>query len=267
MARVAKVIRPDAGAGIFETLLVLAGRPAALGAHLQRLASSAGALYGADLDVAQSGKLATTARSIAHDLQGPHRLRILATPVRPGEVSIRFEAEPAPAAFDGSLGSPVRLVPTVISGGLGPHKWLDRSILDKRRAELGLEASSHLLVTDTSGAVLETERASVVVLLDGALVSPSPDGRLLAGVTVVTAFGAADRLGVQAAFGPLTVADLERAGEVFCLSAVRGITPARLSGGPAAGAGPLVAERSPADERGGIAARLATALFESWRSC
>jgi branched-subunit amino acid aminotransferase/4-amino-4-deoxychorismate lyase len=266
----AGVIRPDAGAGIFETVLVIDGRPIALEPHLRRLASSAGALYGAKLGISQGSALESAVRRSVAGLTGPHRLRILAAHAGGGQVNVELETQPASSAFDGRLGPAVALVPTVIEGGLGPHKWRDRAILERRRAELGLETSSHLLITDTDGAVLETERANVVALVAGGLVSPPPDGRLLAGVTVTFAFAAAARLGVPAEFAPLTLADLKRAGEVFCTSAVSGLTPAGLAGRPPAGdAGPSTGQSrgagAPGDDEG-IAARLGPALFESWRS-
>jgi para-aminobenzoate synthetase / 4-amino-4-deoxychorismate lyase len=253
--------RPDAGAGLFETVLVLGGRPVALGLHLHRLASSARDVYGATLDISPDGPFEQTARAVVKDLTGPHRLRILAAQAGRGRVSVEFETEPASAAFDGRLAAPVTLVQTVIGGGLGPHKWRDRTILAQRRAELGLGPSSHLLIMDTDGTVLETERANVVSVVDGALVSPPPDGRLLAGVTVSLAFGIAAHLGVPAAFRPLSLADLEAATEVFCTSAVSGLTPA----GIAANAGG--SDAGIAANAGGIAARLGPALFESWRRC
>lgn len=281
------MIRPDAGAGLFETVLVLGGRPVALEPHLRRLASSTSAVYGATLDVSPGGALEATVRSIVTELDGPHRLRVLvalAGSGRPGsgqpgareagsgqatagQVVVELETEPAPSAFDGSLGPPITLVPSVIEGGLGPHKWRDRTILERRRAELGLDTSSHLLITDSDGTVLETERANVVALVEGTLVSPPPDGRLLAGVTVVLAFGIAARLGVPAAFRAVTLPDLETADEVFCTSAVRGLTPAGLLGRLPAGADRAAGTPSVGDGGGSIAARLGPALFESWRRC
>jgi para-aminobenzoate synthetase/4-amino-4-deoxychorismate lyase len=169
-----------------------------------------------------------------------------------GGVNVEFESEPAPFAFDGRRGPAVTLVPSLIAGGLGPHKFRDRSILERRRAELGLDASRHLLIIDSDDTVLETERANVVALVDGALVSPPPDGRLLAGVTVSLLFAVATRLGIPAAFRPVTLDDLEQADEVVCTSALRGLTPAGLIG--------------PTPSRSPVVDRLGTVLFEGWRS-
>jgi len=264
----ATVIRPDAASGLFETVLVLEGRPIALRRHLQRLASSAATLYGATLDVGPDGALESAARLTARDLKGPHRLRVLAAPSGRSQVSVELETQPASSAFDGRPSPSVTLVPTVIEGGLGPHKWRDRSLIERRRAELGLDASSHILITDTDGTVLETERANVVALLDGALVSPAPDGRLLAGVTVMLAFGIAAGLGIPAEFRPVLLAELEAAGEVFCTSAVMGLTPAAIVGcrpggtGRPGGGTPITGEGD-----GSVAARLGPVLFESWQRC
>lgn len=201
------------------------------------------------------------------DLIGPHRLRILATEDAAGEMSVELETGSAASAFDGRPNSSIMLVPTVIEGGLGAHKWRDRSIIDRRRAELGLGDTSHLLITDADGTVLETESGSFVALVDGALVSPPPDGRLLAGVTVALVFAMAERLGVPAVFGAITLADAEGAGEVFCTSAVRGLTPAGLAGrSPGARTSGCDNAASGAHKGGGtIAERVGAALFESWR--
>ena len=61
--------RPDPGAGVFDTLLVQAGEPVALAAHLERLAASVRELYDASyllayVATAARGKGDITAKSI-----------------------------------------------------------------------------------------------------------------------------------------------------------------------------------------------------------
>jgi para-aminobenzoate synthetase/4-amino-4-deoxychorismate lyase len=209
-------------------------------------------LYSADLDVLPTGHLEPAARRLAAGLSGPHLLRLVATPAEPGQVAVELESEPAAGAFDGRPGRHVSLVPTVVEGGLGPHKCRDRSLLGRRRAELGLDSSSQLLVTDSDGTVLETERANVIALVDGALVSPPPDGRLLAGVTVTLVFAVAAGLGMATAFRPITLDGIERAAAVCCTSAVRGLAAAGLVGS--------------APKSADVVGRLSVALFETWRS-
>src|ERR1700709_2296469 len=47
--------RPDPARGVFETMLVLAGEPVELEAHLDRIEASLAALYGAGLPPAAAG--------------------------------------------------------------------------------------------------------------------------------------------------------------------------------------------------------------------
>jgi para-aminobenzoate synthetase/4-amino-4-deoxychorismate lyase len=117
----------------------------------------------------------------------------------------------------GELG-PVILRPVVVPGGLGPHKWRDRALLQAHEAD---DPGSIPLLLDADGYVLEASRASIVVRgRDGLLYTPPDDGRILPGVTARLA-GAAPRV--------LTLADLDAAEAVFAASALRGLSPARLS--------------------------------------
>ena len=112
--------RPDPAAGLYETVLVAGGLPLDLGAHLERLAASARALYG----LATAGDLAERAVAAA---RGHERARLRIDLV-PGE-----EATIAVTAL-GPLG-PVRLRPVVLPGGLGPHKWRDRTLLEAHEGD------------------------------------------------------------------------------------------------------------------------------------
>ena len=113
--------------------------------------------------------------------------------------------------------APARLRPVVLPGGLGPHKWRDRTLLE---AHEGDDPATLPLLLDADGVVLETSRTSIVVeAADGTLHTPPADGRILPGVTVA-ATGARPRV--------LTLADLAAARAVHVTSALRGRQPARL---------------------------------------
>jgi para-aminobenzoate synthetase/4-amino-4-deoxychorismate lyase len=192
--------RPDPAAGLYETLLVERGDPRELEAHLQRLAGSARALYEQKLPA----DLPERARTAARDHERA-RLRI---DLVPGE-------EPAVEVTPlGRLG-PVTLRPVVVPGGLGPHKWRDRTLLEAHEDD---DPDTIPLLLDADGQVLEASRASIVVRApDGLLFTPPHDGRILPGVT-------ARRAGAQPR--PLTLADLDRAAAVYVASALRGLSPA-----------------------------------------
>ena len=68
----------------------------------------------------------------------------------------------------------LRLVPVVVPGGLGPHKYADRRRLLRRARPGRLVVDCDALVTDTDGSVLETGRGNLFVVTDDARASPRP---------------------------------------------------------------------------------------------
>ena len=194
------VPRPDPAAGLYETVLVADGRPRDLAAHLKRLAASARALYGS----APPGDLAERCAAAS---RGHIRARLRVDLV-PGE---------EPTVVVTALGelAPVVLRPVVLPGGLGPHKWRDRALLEAHEAD---DRDSLPLLLDADGYVLEASRATIVVRArDGRLYTPPEDERILPGVTARLA-GARPRV--------LTLADLDAANAVYVASALRGLSPA-----------------------------------------
>jgi para-aminobenzoate synthetase / 4-amino-4-deoxychorismate lyase len=115
----------------------------------------------------------------------------------------------------------------------GAHKLADRDWLERKEAELG-EAVPLLVGAD--GDVLEAGRANVFAVIDGALATPPLDGRILPGTARAATVELAGALGIEVAARPLRADDLQRCGEVFLTSSVRGIRPARsLDGKPLPG--------------------------------
>ena len=112
-------------------------------------------------------------------------------------------------------GQPVVLVPVVVEGGLGRHKWHDRRILVEQRMALGLGAAEQLLIVDVDGAVLETERANVFAVCGSVVRTPPADGRILAGTTREIVIRAAAAMGLQVSLEPIALAELESAEEVL----------------------------------------------------
>jgi para-aminobenzoate synthetase/4-amino-4-deoxychorismate lyase len=157
--------RPDASLGIFETVHVRDGTPVELDRHLQLLSSSAEELYGsrppADL------QYRIFAQASGHD----GRLRVSLSPH--GEV----ELERAPAGASRQYTS---VAPFVLVGGLGPHKWTDRRLIDGLTGAAGDGVLA--LIVDSYGAVLEATWANVLIEERGELISPPHDGRFRSGV-------------------------------------------------------------------------------------
>ncbi len=105
-----------------------------------------------------------------------------------------------------------------LAGGLGPHKWRDRSLLD--RAEAQLEALPLIIDGDS---VLEAARANVFVVRGKTLFTPPADGRILPGVTRARVLEIAETIDLDLHEEALTYDDLLSADDVFLTGSVRGI--------------------------------------------
>jgi len=223
---------PRPAAGVFTSLLVRDGAARRLDDHLDRLDASARRLFGKGLPPGLDDDLAAC---LARRPSG--RLRITVRPLG-GPLSATVEVVPAgrpPAAAD--------LIPVVIPGGLGGHKWLDRRLLAHHAQAAGTGPDGHLLIEDDGGQVLETDRASVFAVAGGVLRTPPADGRLLPGVTRASALRLAASAGIATEVTPLTRRDLTTASEVFVTNSVHGVIPVRSVAGtmlPTAG-GPVTA--------------------------
>ena len=226
-------LRPRPAAGVFTSLVVRDGVAAGLGEHLSRLADSARVLYGKELprrlhdDLARclAGRPAGRLRITVQPLGGPLHSSVECVPLEDG-----------PGVAD--------LVPVVVPGGIGGHKWADRRLLTRYAATAGAGPRTQLLIEDADGSVLETDRASVFAVIDGVLRTPPADGRLLPGVTRAAILRLTAVAGLPARVGPLKSGDLRHATEMFVTNSVRGILPVRSVAGIAltAAPGPVTTE-------------------------
>jgi para-aminobenzoate synthetase / 4-amino-4-deoxychorismate lyase len=208
---------PDPAWGVFETIAVKDGRVQALEPHLDRLAGAVVELYGQ----AVPEDLARRVRAQAHPLRGRHRLRVRAKRPTGGlEILISSESYEAPDPQRVML-----LTPAVVPGGLGPHKWSDRRLIDS----LSTEQSVPLLL-DTDGRVLEAAWANVWIVERRHVVTPPADGRLLAGITRASVLELAADLGLSASTEPISLDRLQQADAIFLTSSLRLATSAGLDG-------------------------------------
>jgi para-aminobenzoate synthetase/4-amino-4-deoxychorismate lyase len=221
----------DPGRGVFETMLVLGGRPVELDAHIERLGASVAELYGAELPASARDAVLAEAGGTAHG-----KLRIAAIPstgelVAHGQASspadprieLRLsseEIEPA-AVFPGAERG-IALRSVTVAGGLGEHKWADRGLLE--RIEAAFPPRQLALLLDSDGSVLEASRASVFRVEGGRLTTPPSDGRILPSIARRQAIEVALGAGIEVREGVLSAADL-RGGEAFLTGSVRGVEP------------------------------------------
>lgn len=215
--------RPDPAGGIFETVRIADGTPLAVRAHLDRMRRSATALRGTapDLAIAEAEVRALGAAGAA-------AARIIAVPDPHGGWTVTVMARPAPAPVTG----PVALAPVLLPGGLGEHKWADRTILQGPRDGVSW------LLCDRGGELLEAAWANVWVREGDRIVTPPADGRILpgirrAGILAQPALGAAheaveDRIDLDRALDADAVL-LTSALRIVpaTIAVVQGIQPAR----------------------------------------
>jgi len=211
---------PDATRGLFETLLVIEGEPVELGAHLDRLATSLEALFGAALPPGIAEEATAHARPFALG-----RLRIAVDRIDPGPRLTLAAEDVDPRDFFPAWerGAELRSLPR--PGGLGCHKWADRRALD------GVEAGTVPLLLERDGEILEAGRANLFAGIDGVLFTPVADGRILPGIARAGAIAAAAEAGIGVVEQRLSRDQLLAADEVFLTGSVRGVEPARALDG------------------------------------
>lgn len=218
MAAVSAQPRPDRERGVFETLLVVDGQPVQVDAHLARLGASLQALFP---DRTPPVELVEAIDAGARDI-ALGGLRVTAAPTADGEIEARIDAARI---------APERILPTepatidahslVLPGGLGGHKWADRTLLDEAEERLGADAVP--VIFDWDGALLEASRANAFAVTDRTLLTPPADGRILPGIARACALKVAAAAGLETREAELCREDLVAADEVFLTGSLRGV--------------------------------------------
>ena len=210
----------DRDAGVFETMLMLDGRLVDRHRHLRRLANSVETVYCSQLPAALDRELdGLLPRPTA-------RVRVSVWPIA-SSLASKVEVEPnrsrrRPLALE--------LIPLTIDGGLGCHKWRDRSWLEDQRRQQGCGADAELLLLDSDGEVLETERAAVLIVEDDRLVVAPNDVRRLPSLTRRRAMAAAQEVGLRPTVQPIGFRRLLAADQVLVASSIRLIVAASACG-------------------------------------
>lgn len=197
-------------------MLVLDGAPVELDAHLDRLAASLEVLYGE----APPAGVEELARERAEGLElGRLRLTVAPSPDGLGATAVSDRVDPG-LPFRGREGG-AELRGFSLPGGLGPHKWVDRSLLPAAATR------ATPLLLDAGGEVLEAGRANVFAVFGGALATPPADGRILPGITRATTIEIARGEGIEVEERWIGREELLGADEVFLTGSVRGVESAR----------------------------------------
>jgi para-aminobenzoate synthetase/4-amino-4-deoxychorismate lyase len=201
----------DVSQGVFTTLLVLDGEPIDLEAHVARLDASVRAVYESTV---RAG-LAEAVRRKASGLTGRHRLRVDAAP-GPSDRDVQVRLSTAELKRPATAW---RLVPQIVPGGLGQHKWADRSVIGPSGPDYDP------LLVDTDGSVLESGRANIFVVLDDGVHTPPLDGRILPGTARARIIEQLTAASIPVIQRRLTSDDFRRAAEVFVSNTLRGVVP------------------------------------------
>jgi len=212
-------LRPEPAGGVFETMLVVGGRPLELAAHLARMEASVAELF--------SEPLPTDARQLVLAAAADTELGRLRLDVAPGNgASVRVAPVDEALVFP-EFSNAVELVTLGVPGGIGAHKWADRRLLEQAEHEAG---DAVPLVLD-SEAMLEGSRGNLFLVIGGILRTPPADGRLLPGITRAQVIEVARAAGIVVREEELPVGRLFDADEVFLTGAVRGVEPVRAARG------------------------------------
>lgn len=228
-------------------------------AHVERLTRSLAALFGAELPDRAREAIAEGAGRLHRG-----RLRLTAVPSEAGPARIAVETAPVDEAE--MFPSPrrgVALRSFVVEGGLGAHKWADRSLLDRFAASL--TAAELPLLLDAGDEVLEAARANVFAIRDEILLTPPADGRIVPGIARARTLELARAAGREAREERLILDDLLAADEVFLTNSVRGVEPVRaIDGGDVRQARRSHGYSKHDTSTAGAGAEIATELRRRW---
>ncbi|MDQ3576465.1 MAG: aminodeoxychorismate lyase [Actinomycetota bacterium] len=244
----APVIRADdlglsRGDGVFETVLVVDGKPRELGPHLDRLAASAALLELPPVDLVAWERVA--------------RVVIDAWP-SPGEMALKLVYTRGPEFDPGSptayaMGSPVGpeiqvrrrdgVAALTLDRGFHPNvveraPWLllgAKSLsyavnMAALRYALARGADEAIFVA-ADGTVLEGPTSTVITVTGTTLRTTPPESGVLAGTTQAALFRAAEQAGWSTKVEPLHLDDLRNCDGLFITSSIRRVTRVRTLDG------------------------------------
>jgi 4-amino-4-deoxychorismate lyase len=225
------------GDGIFETILVVHGRPRELGPHLDRLARSAAML---DLPAPDRAGFERASRAVIENWRGGEEMALKLVYTRGAE----GDPEAEPTGF--ALGMPVDekviraraegIAVITLDRGIDPGlaerapwlllgaKSLSYAINMAAVREAARHGANDVIFTASDGSVLEGPTSTVVVARGRTLYTPPASIGILPGTTQHALFEGAEKAGWAIKVEPLRPEDLRAADGVFLASSVRKVT-------------------------------------------
>lgn len=225
------------GDGIFETILVVDGKPRELEPHLDRLARSAAML---DLPEPDRAAWERATRLVIDNWPDSSEIAIKLVYTR----GIEGDPDSTPTAF--ALGMPIDdrvkraraegIAAVTLERGIDPGlteraPWL---LLGAKSLSYGVNmaavreatrrGAADVIFTATDGSVLEGPTSSVIVAKGRTLYTPPPTLGILPGTTQGSVFRAAENAGWTTKVEPVSAAELSAADGVFLASSVRKLT-------------------------------------------
>jgi branched-chain amino acid aminotransferase len=215
------------GDGAFEVVRLYAGRPFALGEHLDRLERSAANLL---LALDRAAVEADVRALLAAGQPADGLLRVLVT--RGGHRIALLE--PLPALPESIALGRVSYAPTLVLDGVKSLSYAANMLASRRARERGFDEA---LLVNPDGRVLECPTASFFWVRARELLTPPLEDHVLESITrrlIMAVTGARER--------PTTLEELASAEEAFIASSVREVLPVhRIEGLELAAPGPVTA--------------------------
>ncbi|KAA2260163.1 aminodeoxychorismate lyase [Solihabitans fulvus] len=243
------------GDGVFETVLVVDGRPRELAAHLDRLVASAAMLelpapdraafdraVGAVLDAWAGGRELVMRLVHTRGVEGGDGTPtgfVLGSEINPATLRHRADGIAAVTLERGFDEGLARRAPWLLLGA----KSLSYAVNMAALREAERRGAADVLFTTSDGLVLEGPTSTVIAASDGILRTTPTALGILPGTTQAALFRAAERAGWVTKVESLRVADLRAADGVFLASSIRRITRVHtLDGEPLTDSAALHAE-------------------------
>ena len=236
------------GDGVFETILVVDGRPRELRPHLDRLARSAAMLDLPEPDLAAWERAAQT---IIDNWSGSAEIALKLVYTR------GIDGDPEAKPFGFALGVEIdeKVLRARVEGvaaitlerGIDPElaqraPWL---LLGAKSISYGVNmaalreaarrGASDVIFTAADGSVFEGPTSTVVLAKDKTLYTPPATIGILPGTTQAALFRGAERAGWSIKVEPLQVSDLSEGDGLFLASSVRKLTSVHTLDGVALG--------------------------------